>query len=301
MNKDQISGTTNQLEQLFLRLLTSPYELSNDQPRLFVGALPEHFPIDVPVPEKTRVLGTLARSEEHVEMVLESELAPGDCAEFYREEFAGRGWSQPEHFRRMGGFAHNLLGPDTFLIFCQGEDGPSVTLNITQRENAATDVRIHFNLGREGNPCSQQRDMRRHMHQHDIIPPLVPPSGADQRPGGGGGGSDAWHSSAALKTDLELDALAQHYGAQLSKGGWTRTDTGTGGPVAWSAWTFHDEQHQPWGGLLFILKKTHKTREYALYVLTERERPDNASPSAEWFRPSSGSSTSLIINPRLKK
>lgn len=295
MSEDQIPGEPVQLEQLFLRLLTAPYDPRDRQPRLFVGALPEHFPIDVPIPEKTRVLGTLARSAEHVEIVLESDLVPDECAAFYRTELTGRGWNQLDHFGRMGGFTHNQIGPHNFLIFCQGEDGASLTLNIAQLEGAVTDIRLHVNLGSEGNPCRRQREMRHHRPRHDLIPLLSPPAGAQQHPGSGGGGDDEWHSQATLKTDLALDVLVQHYHAQLSKGGWTQTDTGTGGPFAWSTWTFSDED-QPWSGLFFILKKPQKDQEYLLYVLAERERSDSESRFSGWF--GSSSSSGMIINPR---
>lgn len=299
MSEDQIASTPDPLERLFLRLLTAPYDARNRQPRLFVGALPEHFPLEVPIPGQTLVLGTLARSEEHVEIVLESELAQDECMAFYRAEFTSRGWQVLDHLGHMGGFTHDGIGPHNFLIFCQGEDGASVTLNIVQLENMGTDIRLHVNLGHEGNPCGQRRQMRRHMMpRHDLIPPLSPPAGAQQHPSGASGSDDEWYSNALLKTELALDVLEQHYNAQLSKGGWTQLATGASGPVAWSTWTFRDEEQQPWGGLFFVLQKPDRAQEYILYARAERERADGESHFANWF--GDASSTGIIRNPRYK-
>ena len=295
MGELQTPGEENQLEQFVLRLLAPPLDQRNHQPRLFPGTLPEDLPIDVPVPENGRVLGTLVRSAEQIEIVLESNLTPEEVVAFYRTQLASQGWSEPEDFMRphMGGFTHAGFGPHNYITFCQGV-GASLTLNIAQRENAVSDIRVHINLSSEGNPCNQQRRLRHQRYGHyDMLPPLAPPAGTQQRGGGGSSGDTEAHSTATLKTDLALDALIQHYSEQLSKSGWTRSSEGTSGPIAWHTWKFTDEDQQSWNGMFFILHKPDKAQEYALYVWAELEQPENESRFSGWFNSSSSSGTIL--------
>ena len=104
----------------------------------------------------------------------------------------------------------------------------------------------------------------------DLIPPLFAPQGARQQ--GGGGGGDQWHSSATLETDADLPELAIHYNSLLARGGWTLTGEGQAGPLAWSTWTFQDEEKEPWSGLFFILKVPGKERKFTLNIQINLER-----------------------------
>jgi len=281
MSERQTPGGENELEQLFLRLLSYP---GDPRVSLFVGRLPEHFPLTIPTPENGHVLGTLVRSDDTIEIVLESDLAQNEVETFYRTQFTGQGWNELEEFsRRPGGFTHSRMGAFHRAVFCQGERGASVTLNTTRTASGVTDIRLHVNLSREGNPCHQQRRQRHmpHMH-HEMVPTLMPPEDAEQRSGSSGGSDNEWHSNATLKTDLGLPALAQHYAAQLSQSGWAKTDEGVSGPVAWHAWKFSDENQQPWSGLFFILKRQDKPREHTLYIRVGIEEDENASTPSGW-------------------
>jgi hypothetical protein len=287
MSELQTPGGENPLEQLFLRLLTYPGDPRVRKPALFVGKLPENFPIDIPVPENGRVLGTLVRSDDNIEIVLESDLTQNEVETFYRTQFTSQGWSQQEDFPHphMGGFTHSHFGPHSQLIFCQGEQGASITLNSTPTASGITDIRLHVNLSREGNPCSQpQRRWRHRMHHgiDEMIPALIPPENAEQSGGGSGGSDREWHSDATLKTDMELVALAQHYATQLSRAGWVQTNEGTSAPLAWHTWKFTDEDQQPWNGFFFILKRPDKAQEHTLYIRVDLEETEGDSIRAGW-------------------
>src|SRR5258708_9497377 len=132
-----------------------------------------------------------------------------------------------------GGCVHSDFGPHMNITFCQGAGGVGLALTVLQLESTTTDVRLNLSLHRDMTQCAKQAMMRHHMHHHEmyeIIPPLVPPRGAQQRGGGGGSSPDEAHTTATLKTNLALDALAKHYADQLSQAGWTQTDAGTSGP-----------------------------------------------------------------------
>lgn len=299
MSENQTPGEESQLEELAMRLLIYPGDPRAKRPRLFLGKIPENFPLDLPVPEGARVLGTLARSEENVEIVLESDLTPDEVITFYRERLQPLGWNEPENDMQvhMGGFVHGGIGRHNHLTLCQGPDGPSLMLSILQLEGKGTDMRLHFNLGREGNPCKQQRRPRHRMHHshQEMIPPLMPPTGAQQHGGGGGGSDIEWHSNATLKTNLTLDALARHYAEQLRQGGWTLSGEGASGPLAWHTWKFTNEEQESWNGLFFILKKPEREEEYILNVRIEWDNPEGNSPFTGWMGSASMYSTGSTI------
>ncbi|HTK05537.1 MAG TPA: hypothetical protein VL485_00055 [Ktedonobacteraceae bacterium] len=290
MSENPTPGEIELLEKLALGLLIHPGDPRIAKPRLFLGKIPEHFPIDLPIPEQSRVMGTLARSETQVEIVMESDLTPEAIFSFYRTQLTSLGWHELENMwlHQTGGFIHSNFGPHTNTTFCQGSDGAGLTLSAVPLQNTTTSVRIDLSLDREANPCAQQErqaKMPRHIRHHDlfkIIPPLVPPQGAQQYGGGGGSGSDDVHTSATLKTNLALDVLPQHYADQLLKAGWTQIDAGISGPLAWHTWRFTSEDQEPWSALFFILKTPEKPNDYFLYIRTTWIKPESNANFTGW-------------------
>lgn len=274
------------LRELALRLSTYPGDPRNDNPQLLVGQIPENMAIPVPMPEQSQVLGTLMRSPENINIILNSELSPTEVTNFYKEQLGSSGWNELDTIRPMhGGFVHSRFQAfENHLTFCQGPDGPAFTVHTFERPQAPTDVRLDINFGTEFSPCvqSNQRTQRMHRGLHDLIPVLIPPSGAKQFGGGGsGGGVGSWHTTATLETDLDLATLLTHYSQQLEKGGWTRTGEGFSSPLAWTTWTFQDEDKENWSGLFFILKMPGKEREHALEVRIDWDKKEQRRGG--WF------------------
>lgn len=265
------------LHELVLRLSVFPGDPRLSNPQLLVGQLPSN--LNIPLPEGCRILGSLVRSQEIVSIVVDSRLSPEAVLQFYKDRLSADGWKEQEVLRPPhGGFVHSgLRGLENRVVFCKGERGPAFTVSAFESGNGATDVRLEVNNSAEFSPCALQNRMQRRMMHHTIqnlIPPLVPPKGAGQFGGGGGGGMDSWHSSATLTTDLELPDLATHYTTQLAKGGWKLTGEGHDGPIAWSTWTFSDEQGEPWRGLFFILKVPGKEHSFILEVRINWEKQE---------------------------
>jgi len=96
-------------------------------------------------------------------------------------------------------------------------------------------------------------------------------------PWDGGGGSDNYYSNAMVRTDLDPAALGVYYATQLRDAGWTARGEGHEGPVAWSAWTFRDEDGEEWRGLLFALRRPEVADEYVVYLRADVSAGDAAS------------------------
>ncbi|HEU5367185.1 MAG TPA: hypothetical protein VFU69_01925 [Ktedonobacterales bacterium] len=265
------------LEALALRLTVSPFDPRTQNPQLFVGQMPDTLPFELPIPEGSRIIGGIARSPEHIDILLDVPLPPEQALAFYKERLQAAGWSEPEQpmgMAQRGGFVHSsILALSHSVTFCKGPRGPSLDVRALSEQAGFTDVRLSLNLDERESPCGQAARMRRErMHRHgfdQLIPPLVPPAGARQMGGGGGGGSDSWYSTATLEADTDLAALTAHYADQLAQGGWTRTAQGESGPCAWHTWTFQDEDKELWYGMFFMLKLPDKERDYFLYIRIE--------------------------------
>ncbi len=288
------------LEELVLRLTASPADPRTRQPQLFAGQLPDNLPFELPIPPGSRIVGSLARSPEYIDIVLDVPLAPEQALAFYKAQMQAAGWSEPEEPfgspMRAGGFVHtHLPALSNNALFCKGPRGPALRFIALAEQAGVTDVHLNVSLDERNSPCGQAARMRRQQRVHamgmeSLIPPLTPPAGMQQRGGGGGGGGDSWYSTATLEADGDLATFAAHYGGQLEKAGWTRTDGGQSGPAAWHTWTFQDEEKEPWQGMFFMLKTPGREREYFLYIKIDLANKHN--PGGGWF-----TSTSPLYRP----
>ncbi|HEU5229103.1 MAG TPA: hypothetical protein VFU49_14905 [Ktedonobacteraceae bacterium] len=289
MSENATPNEIERLEKLAIGLLTYSGDPHIAEPRLFLGKIPENLPIEIPMPERSRVLGALARSEKYIEIVLESDLKPEEIVGFYRTQLSSQGWNEPEELQphQNGGFLHTGLGPHMNITFCQASGGAGLTLSVVQLSDATANIHLNLGLGHEMNPCAQQARNRRHMQRHhrifEMIPPLTPPQGAQQQNGGGNSGPDQVHTTATLKTNLALDVLAKHYADQLVRGGWTQTDTGASGPLVWYTWRFTNEDQEPWSGLFFVLKTPEQPDNYFLCVRASWIEPESDQKGSGWY------------------
>ena len=280
MNEKAPDTGESLLYELALRLAAYPGDPRVNDPQLLVGQLPPGLSIEVPMPEGSRILGSLMRSQENIDIVLDCALSPDEVIQFYKERLATTGWNELETTRPMhGGFVHSGFPRlQNHMVFCRGSQGPAFSVDASEGKNSRTDIRLDLDSGSEFSPCAQpNRRHQRMMHRNlqELIPPLFPPPGARQTGGGGGGGGDSWHSSAALETDADLPTLAVHYNGELARGGWTLSGEGLAGPLAWSTWTFQDEEKEPWRGLFFILDVPGKDQAYVLEVRIDWDKKDN--------------------------
>lgn len=262
------------LRELALALLAAQYGATEGaaEPRLLVGQLPPDLPYELPVPEGGRVLGTLLHRNPTV--ALDAPLEPDQALAFFGERLTAAGWSaQQDMPPRHGGFMHSTMGNRAFGYFYLGEDGPAV--NVLAFATPSGRTAIHLNLRTEGGATafgglpSGPRQRRMGPDIWRILPPIAPPPRSQQWQEGGNSGGDRVSSSARLETDLDLPTVAAHYIAQLEKGGWQRRNSDEHDPVAWSTWTFQDEDKEPWSGLFIILKHPDMPRRYWVQVLAE--------------------------------
>lgn len=260
------------LQELVIRLSTFPGDQRVSNPHVLLGQLPKELPPDIPLPEGSRVLGTLIRGPEYATSVLDVDLPTEQVLDFYRERMQAAGWQESELPKglRPGGFTHTGFRLDTRATFCRSSRGPALAVIAQPRGDASTDLRLVIDLS--GKSCSQQarisKMMGRTMGMQEMIPRLDPPPGGKQVPNGGGGGMDGFQMDATLYLDAPMDLarLAAHYATQLERAGWTRDTEEQSGPIALNTWTFRDEDNQPGQGFFFVLRMPGQKQQYMLHV-----------------------------------
>ncbi len=231
---DELTGSRGDFEALRLlatRMLWSYFPGDLESPedvRLIVGALPDTLPVDVPLPDGCRVVGSMVRGRREISIVLDSDQPAEQVLGFYRERLTAAGWRVPT-LPGHGGFTSGFM--DRRAIYCWGSRGPALYVYARPLSGGPTDVRLDLHLDARHSPCGQ-RFMGPEME--NLIPFLSPPTGGRQSPEGGGGGGDSWRSYATLETDLDLAAVAEHYARQLEQAGWTRMGAGQDSSLAWN-------------------------------------------------------------------
>jgi hypothetical protein len=268
------SGGEDALRELAVRLLTFHHSLllagqQLQEPQLLVGQLPPDMPVELPLPEGSRLLGSFA--QENPIIVIETKLADEDVVAFYRERLTTAGWTaQEEHFGpHQGGFIHSSMADHAMATFFAPDDRFTLTVQTAPAPDGRTSVQLTLYGETAG---FRPRQMRHGPDFMDVLPPIRPPRRATQMPRGNSAGPDSVESAAALETDFDLAAVSIHYVDELERDGWRRVDAGTSGPAAWSAWSFVDSELATWQAVLLILQRPGRHGKYALTLSAERER-----------------------------
>lgn len=77
MNENSPNPNLNQTDllELALRLVTYPGDSRTQNAQLLASQLPDQLPVDIPFPEGCRVLGSLIRNLESIDMFLDTHLS----------------------------------------------------------------------------------------------------------------------------------------------------------------------------------------------------------------------------------
>jgi hypothetical protein len=295
MNEHSSNSTLNEsdLLEFALRLATYPGDSRTQNAQLLPGQLPDQLPVEIPFPEGSRVLGSLIRNPESIDMLLDAYLPPEQVLTFYRQRMEALAWQTTDIFQpNRGGFmfsgSRSRGGNETFYKglrdpsltgyglgissawvdeFHRNRSGPVLTVNAYPGKGNMTDLRLNLNMNGPF-PPGPPRHMRGRPSRI-LLPAVEAPEGAIQAGGSAGNGPDGAHADATLRTSTDLSTLAAHYRTQLEQAECVLTEEGQDGPLAWNTWTLkEDDQH--WHGFFLILKVRNQE-----YYLTMRMNSDN--------------------------
>lgn len=248
---DVVGGDEAALREFIGRALTYHYPGVTGGTTVLVGGLPENIGFDIPLPENSRVIGSIVRGmmEGGTEIILDVDLAPEEAIVFYREQLLEAGWEEQTQQAYGGGF---VSGSSPGTTFCLNENDAVIFLSAYAPPSLPTELRLNIQQEAQYSACLAQPMGMDEASQ--LIPSLVSPPDSLIQSGGGSSGEGMAETSAVLRTDLSTGALAQQYAAQLMEAGWTPLAQDEEPELAWSFWSDEDTEGQDWSGLLLIFK-----------------------------------------------
>lgn len=255
-------------EELATRLLEAGYpgtpELNKVQ--LVVGEISENMPVDLPIPDGARVIGSEVREGIGIRIVLDVPMTPDQTLDFYRNNLDSEKWTETEYpENQMLGFILNYSS----AIFCQGTRNPWLTVSAYPLDNV-TDLRLDIINDISYSPCSVTGG------DYSIrpIPKLLAPKGARQyNEYYAGGDGNQVEIAAILETEMNSTSLADYYADQLKAANWTQEDSGQSGPLSWSSWKVEDEDSLIWNGIMIALKLPEAANR--TFVMVRASQEDN--------------------------
>ncbi len=265
------------LYKLALRLSTFYGDPHVSNPTLLVEKLPETFPLTIPLPEESRVLGSLIRGPESLQILLDVPLTASEVRDFYQQKLLSSGWSLPDRDPGMpyeGGFLYSGFGGVNFHRY-ENASGWSLNIQIGRPENNLTDVRLQFNHDTTFAISKRRRNRFHGPEMFKILPPLSPPEGAEQQGGGGSSGSESVYTSATLKLPetWPVAAITRHYVEQLQQAAWTSIAEEQTEHSAWSTWTFHDSDDEEWSAAFYLFQLAADQTHYQLSLRADWRDP----------------------------
>jgi hypothetical protein len=120
------AGPPEALLDLYEHMLASQWSmgLGGGWPDLLPGQLPDDLPVEVPLPEGARLVGS-ARWTETAEVIFDCDMSRDELIRFYEGHYLPLGWTKPgSMFPGMGGGFTNTGFPDFGTYFCKGDNDP---------------------------------------------------------------------------------------------------------------------------------------------------------------------------------
>ncbi len=238
-------GNESSIEELAIRLMEPLDPGVLQEVQLFVGQLPDNMPIDLPIPDYARIIGSMIQGRKNINIVLDVNLTPEQVLDFYRESMAASNWSEIEERR---GFAFNEIK----LVMCQNSNDPPLTIRAYPVESSPTDVRLNIETDPEYSPCKACREIEDNWLKP--LPRLLAPSDSKEfNQGSGTSRSDLVSTSITMETSMNSSVLVAHYGNQFKAANWTKQAEGDSASFAWSTWTLQDEDALTWRAFLWAV------------------------------------------------
>jgi hypothetical protein len=235
--------------------------------KLLVGVASNQLPADIPLPDGSRLLGSLERNDA-ITVVFDSALDAAAVVALYRTSLTDGGWYEPVRRTYNSGFTFGTTtGTRDWLQLCRSRRGPSLELSVWQGDGQPTQVQLTFRRDGRHAACAHEE---RASPYGEWLPQLSPPPNSRQVPGGGSASSDFQSSDATLTTALDLAAITDHYTAQLAAAGCQPEGRGVGSALAWHTWTFVDQEGEPWQGLFMARTRPNLPGEVLLHLRIDR-------------------------------
>lgn len=267
-----IEGDETLLKSFVERWMNLDYSGVGAGATLLLGQLPKDLPLDLPLPEGARVIGSVTNEVlGGAQLYLTLPFTPTQAIAYLTAELADDSF-QPLKFPDD---ALDVFKPATLpqqAMLCSEPLGVSLSIHTAQSPDDASQSDVVIAL------TTYQDDACKAMlyPQTDgqkLLPSLIAPAGA-QIGGGSGGGSGGSNTSAYAQINISIDLsaseLAEHYNALLRQAGWTLLKQSASDDVAWSSWQFEDERQRVWAGTLTVSRPPAQANAFSVELRIER-------------------------------
>lgn len=224
-------------------------------PRLYVGTVPDEFPIEVPLHPDTHVIGTIIKSPGNGQIYAEAQDIPERVVQISDDFLLAEGWRRMAMESDLGGFQPGSSEEFERAHYCKTDSGPALHITARASPEVVSEIDFIYQAEPHGSCNPGARKRMREMHGlRTMIPPLLAPTGTWKSGGGGGGSPDHWRTSAILETEMTVGDVMDHYAEQLNASSWTRLGTIEKGSTLVTYWEFMDSKERPYIVLLDVKK-----------------------------------------------
>ena len=231
---------------------------------VYIGSIPNDIPYELPMPDDTRVIGSITGNWVDYMLIFDSSLPSESVHEFYAQALKDKGW-QEAPMNQGSGFTSTS---DLYKWYCYGENEAYLSVETPSISAEKTSIRLSLDTSPDSYMCNPNPD---YGSQHvNLIPALSAPKGVTVQGSGAGSSDRDANVSANLTGDLSAAEVVDFYNEQLLAADWKMQGGGDGEGAAWSQWTFQDEEGADWRGALMVVELS--TDSDALFALVTIEK-----------------------------
>lgn len=258
---------------------------SSSKLRLVVGSIRGPLSEELPVPDDSRIIGSLVL--EHGLVALFDVLMPAsEVLDYYVERLTETGWipygweNAKDKSRRST--LDMRVPAQVILSFYRDVEGPVLFVSVEEQPGGTSQVRLTLDTKPE--PAVDVHALKvAERITHGILPELPVPIGAHiyNRHYGETRTYETAHSALVCRDNIS--DIHAHYVGQLTQRGWTLLSSDKGDGNRWSSWVIKSSGEETWIAQLLILQRPWSNYKYDLSLMAEAISGD---PNDE--RPSDG-------------
>lgn len=271
--------------------LLQPLPLPGEAAQLQVGAELPALPIDLPTPQAGVLQWSLINRPQYFTLVFEVPQGRSQSEATYLEQLQASGWrpwsieqlypesslpsdefdtqpssAQPNDVERSApivleshivlesriGSQEPQIEP---LVFCNQDSDARITLGLFQTAPDRTKLQIDLTVEQSDSICNLQSSSF-----SEPFPELALPPPTDAQIDLIDGGSSI-NYAVNIQIPLSLEALADHYAAQMRQQGWNLQTSGGNDLLQWSVWSRTDSPDSPQQATVYLFA-TEKSNQY---------------------------------------
>lgn len=262
---DAIGGDEVALRNFISQWLNPIYPANSSQKiTVYIEALPENAPYDLPVPNDAHIVGSVTGDIREYSLILDTNQSAKSIQEFYASTLIENGWHKIP-FQGGFGYQSNLISG-----YCTEDNSTALQVETPKLSETETMIRLSLDIDAGSYMCDSDSYMQ--PYYMSLIPTLHAPNGAVLLSFGGGGGTDTeGETTTTIQSNLSEAKTIEVYNDQLTVAGWEMKNNGNGDGLSWSNWSFKEASGAEWSGTLIVSKSSPESDTLYLILRVHKE------------------------------